>query len=290
MDANQVVEDMQIATGWQNISLVNDTIVLKLNLDEMKLIKGLKQSNDCLYLDYDDFMDYPISFLVTTGNTAFQYWTLRRRLHRINDLPAYVSYDPDQDRIIRRWYWNGLKHRITGPAQEMTTGFKVSDLAGFSNFYQETWDSITLEWYKEGFPSSFPFCAKATMTGGQRIKNKTTNCIQSPRDDLAALTAETCEMNWDVFKLSNEFRPVSASITDLHEIYDKEGSITRRDCLECEFTWKRGTEVFKAEDHPEFNELFKDDLISLVDLWGPFYKDDSTEFVVITEFDRVKPK
>lgn len=288
MDANDIIEDMKIATGWHDISFVNDTIVLRCKLSEKSVIKGLRQNSECFFLEFEDYADIPLSFLITQGDVAHQYWTLRERLHRGNDLPAYVSYDPEGDRIIRKWYWNGLKHRTTGPAREVLKGFKVNELQGFSDFYQETWELLHLDWFIEGLPSGFPYCADAKMEGGQRIRSKATNKIQSPRDDLPALIVDECTMNWDTFKPNSEFRPVSASISELREIYDREGKITNRECSRCDFTWRRGSDIFKAEDHTAFNELFKDELISMVDLWGPFYKTDSTEFIVITEFDRMK--
>ena len=290
MDANQIITDLQIATGWKHISLVNGTIVIKFDISEKKLVKGLKEGNDCLYLEYPEYKDIPLSFFVTSQETVFQYWVIGSRLHRTNDLPAYVSYNPIDDRIIRRWYWNGLKHRVVGPAQELTEGFKVEDLAGFSNFYQESWDHMTLEWYQEGFASRFPYCATATLNDGHRTKSKKTNRVQSPRSDLPALFAESCEMSWDNFKPSNEFRPVIASMDEFRELHDDEGVITKRECSRCDFTWKRGDDIFNANDHTAFNEEFKGYLLSKVDLWGPFYQDDSTEFLVISEFDRIRGK
>jgi len=290
MDANQIITDLQVATGWKQISLVNGTIVLKCTLDEMRCVKGLKQGNDSLYIEYPEFQDIPLSFLVTAPDTVHQYWVLGSRLHRTNDLPAYVSYNPTDDRIIRRWYWNGLKHRTTGPAQETTEGFKVEDLTGFPDFYQESWKYMNLEWYQGGFASRFPYCSEATLNEGQRTKNKKTNRVQSPRSDLPALFAESCAMTWDNFKPSDEFRPVTASMDEFSELHDSEGVITKRECLRCDFTWKRGDDVFNANEHTAFNEEFKRDLLSMVDLWGPFYQDDATEFLVISEFDRIRGK
>ncbi len=286
MDANKIVEELQIATGWKDISLVGASIVFRLDIQDMKCITGLKQGSDCLYLEFEEFKQIPISFLVTQGDTVHQYWTIGDRLHRTNDLPAYVAYDPDKDRIIRRWYWNGLKHRTTGPAQEMTKGFKVVDIDGLGNFYQETWDYMTLEWYQEGFASRFPYCAKATLEEGQRIKNKTTNHVQSPRKDIPALVVVDCILEWDNFNPSQEFRPVSATIRELRELNDGE-QVTGRECSQCDFTWQQGSDVFKAVDHKEFNEVVKNDFISLIDLWGPFYKEEDTEFILITEFNRI---
>ena len=290
MDANKVIEELQIATGWKNISLVNETIVLKLDLSEMKSVKGLKQGKDCLYLDLNDFDEYPISFVVTASDNVHQYWTLGGQLHRINDLPAYVAFDPVKDRIVRKWYWNGLKHRTTGPAQTLTKGFKVEELSGFPGFYIESWEYMTLEWFQEGFASRFPYCSEAKLENGQRIKNSKTNITESPQDDLPALVVENAVMSWDTFVPSEEFRPVSADIIDLHEIYNAEGTITRRECSSCNFTWRSGSEVFDGNKHQKFNEIFGDELFSAIDLWGPFYKDDQTEFLLISEFNRILDK
>lgn len=288
MDANEIVDELKVATGWKQISLVNDTIVLKFDMKEMHVINGLKQGNDSLYLTFDDFKEYPISFVVTAADSVHQYWTLGGRLHRINDLPAYVAFDPTKDRIIRKWYWNGLKHRLTGPAETMTKGFKVVEIPGFPDFYQETCEYATMTWFQEGFASRFPFCAEAKLERGQRIKHKETNTIHSPREDLPALTAEEAKFTWDTFVPSEQFRPVSADIVELSEIYDKDGKITSRACDECAFNWRRGDDIFAAEKCEQFNQLFGDELFSSVDLWGPFYPDDQIEFILISEFSRVQ--
>jgi len=287
MTADKIVEELRVATGWPNIHLVNETIVVKMDITEMQSIKGLQKNSDNMYLEFSDFDDYSISFVVTAADTVHQYWTLGGRLHRTNDLPAYVSFDPTNDRIIRRWYWNGLKHRIAGPAQTMTKGMKAEDLPGFSGFYIESWDYMELAWFQEGFASRFPYCSEAKLERGQRIRNKETNITQSPRDDLPALVAEKALMSWDTFVKSDEFRPTSAEITELREIYNRKGEITSRDCSMCDFNWRIGDRQFSAEEYSHFNEQFKDELFSMIDLWGPFYKDSQTEVLVISEFSRV---
>ena len=280
------VRELKIATGWENINYVGDSFVIKLGIQEMRCVKGLKQGNDCLHLEIEDFRDLPISFVVTAGDTVHQYWTLGRQLHRTNDRPAYVAYDPGNDRIIRRWYWNGLKHRVTGPAQEMIKNYKVTDVEGMNDFYQESWEYMSLAWYQEGFPAKFPYCSEATIETGQRIKDKSTNRIQSPRADLAAYTAERCEFIWDSRTSQDAFRPTSAEIIDLPEGYDN-GKLTTRECGVADFNWKRGDTDFPADEHTSFNEEFKRELFSIIDLWGKFYKDEEAEFLVISEFNRI---
>ena len=281
-----IVEELKVATGWKDISYVGDSFVLNLDIKEMRCIKGLKQGNDCLHLEFEDFTTLPVSFVVTVGNTVHQYWTLGRQLHRTGDRPAYIAYEPDNDRIVRRWYWNGLKHRVAGPAQEMIKGYKITDIEGISGFYQESWEYMSLAWFQEGFPSKFPYCSEATIETGQRIKNKETNRIHSPRSDLAAYTAERCEFIWDTYTGHDEFRPTSAEIIDLHEGYD-DGKLTARECGVADFNWRRGSTDFLAGDYTSFNEEFKRELFSIVDLWGKFYEDEEAEFLVISEFNRI---
>jgi hypothetical protein len=281
-----IVEELKIATGWKDISYVGESFVINLDINDMRCIKGLKQGNGCLYLEFEDFRDLPVSFVVTVGNTVHQYWTLGRQLHRTGDRPAYVAYEPDKDRIIRRWFWNGLKHRVAGPAREMIKGYTVADIEGIDGFYQESWEYMSMEWFQEGFSSKFPYCSEATIERGQRIKNKETNRIQSPRGDLSAYTAERCEFIWDTRAPQAEFKPTSAEILELSEVYDEEG-FKSRTCTMCDFNWRRGSTDFFAADHTAFNEEFKGELFSIVDLWGKFYKDEEAEFLVISEFNRI---
>ena len=88
MDATDIIADMKVATGWNDISLVNETIVMRFDISDMKVISGLEQGKENMYLDFEDFKECPISFVVTMGDAVHQYWTLGDKLHRVNDLPA----------------------------------------------------------------------------------------------------------------------------------------------------------------------------------------------------------
>jgi hypothetical protein len=282
---DDIINELKIATGWKDISYVGDSFVIQLNIQEMRCIKGLKQGNECVHLEFEDFKHLPISFVVTVDKTVHQYWTLGRQLHRIKDRPAYVSYDPTKDRIMRRWYWNGLKHRTTGPAQEMIKSYAVVDIEGMPNYYQESWEYMSLFWFREGFPAKFPYCSEATIENGIRIRNKETGKIDSPRGDLSAFTSEQCSFIWDSHA-SKAFRPTDVNIYDLSEIYD-DGVLKDRSCSTCDFSWKHGDSNFKANEHTKFNEEFKTSLLSVIDLWGEFYREDGDEFIVISEFNRI---
>jgi hypothetical protein len=168
----------------------------------------------------------------------------------------------------------------------MIKSYKVADIEGISGFYQESWEYMSLEWFQEGFSSKFPYCSEATIETGQRIKNKETNRIHSPRGDLAAYTAERCEFIWDTRSPQAGFKPTSAEIIDLSELYDETG-FKSRTCSICDFNWRRGSTDFLANDHTAFNEEFKGELFSIVDLWGKFYEDEEAEFLVISEFNRI---
>ena len=69
---------------------------------------------------------------------------------------------------------------------------------------------------------------------------------------------------------------------------NNEGKITTRECTDGEFNWRRGTDFFGAADNRVFNEEFQDSMFTTIDLWGPFYPDDQTEFVIISEFNRIR--
>jgi hypothetical protein len=288
-DITDIVDAIKIATGLNDVHYEGDSFVLRVNINKLRMVKGLGYSSNSIYLNFEEFKQYPISFLITTENTIHQYWTIRNRLHRQNGKPAYVSIDPRKDSVIRRWYWNGIEHRVDGPAKEMITGFKSTDATGMDGYVKESWDTMHMSWFREGFPVKFPFVRSAILGEGQRIKKKDTGLMQSPRKDLSSFHCHHTELTWSNDGEVDMLRPLCAGFTNLTEWHD-EGKVVDRYCNIADVTWKHGNNIYTNDNVIPFNEHFRDTLLNEVDLWNSFYRDEQDEFILITEFDRFKDK
>lgn len=294
-DTDKVVNELKVATGWQKISYVNGSYVIGFDLMHMQTIKGLIQGQDCFALSFSAFDNLPLSFYITAKEhhgkiSTHQYWTVNGRRHRADDRPAYVSYDEDNDRIIRRWYWNGLLHRVNGPAKEMIKGFRITEnLDEYSGYSKEDWNLMTLEWWKEGFQCKFPDPQEATIETGWRFRNKKTKKIDSPRDDLSSWGADLVNMRWDTPAkdyMSDMFIPLTLEMDDLIEWY-KNGVLKDRTCSRADFQWTRHGRAI-TNPFTKFNEAVKVNLISELGLWqGPFYPTSEVEFLLLAEYERV---
>jgi hypothetical protein len=294
-DPDKIVNELKVATGCQEISYVNGSYVIGFDIKDMQAVKGLIQGQDCFSLGFSAFDNLPLSFYVRTGNnhnktTTYQYWTVNGRLHRADGKPAYVSYDEDEDRIIRRWFWNGLLHRIDGPAKEMIKGFRISELGlDWKNYQKENWDLMTLEWWKEGFQCKFPDPRDATIESGWRTRNKKSKNIESPRKDLGAWGADLMNITWGCpynDKMLDMFVPNTLEMSDVLERY-QDGVFHDRTCSRADFRWIRNGAII---DNPltKFNEAVKEHLISDLGLWkGPFYPTSEVEFLLLAEYERV---
>ncbi len=288
MNVDQIVAELKTATGWQNIAFKDQSFVFDLDIQDIRVVKGLKQGNDSLYLDFDSFAELPISFFVQVGDIVHQYWTRGKHLHRGDGRPSYVAFDPGNERIIRRWHWHGMLHRIDGPAKEMIKGFHIDkvELEGMDHVARESWKHMQLEWYREGLPAEYPCVRRVKLEEGHRFRNRRSNQIDSPRSDLAAFYTERMEAEWSVTK-SDAFHPVSGEFLDLTERYD-DGKFVDRDCSMIDIAWARGDSVIEHKEVTHFNEELRDgELLSLLNLWGDFYTAGDTEFLLLTEFDRI---
>lgn len=294
-DSEKIVDELKIATGWQRISYVSDAYVIGFNLTDMQTIKGLIQGQDCFSLNFSAFDNLPLSFYVTARDnhglmSTYQYWTVNGRMHRIDDRPSYVSYDESKNRIIRRWHWNGLLHRVNGPAKEMIKGFRVTDnLDGYAGYSKEDWELMALEWWKEGFQCKFPNPQEATVETGWRLRNKKTKKIDSPRDDLSSWGADLVNIRWDAPHkdvVQDMFIPTTLEMDDLIEWY-KDGVLKDRTCSRADFQWTRNGRAM-TDSFTKFNEAIKVSIISELGLWqGPFYPTSEVEFLLLAEYERM---
>ncbi len=294
-DTDKIVNELKVATGCQEISYVNGSYLISFNSKNMQTIKGLIQGQDCFALGFSVFDNFPLSFYFTSeqrlGNiSTHQYWTVNGRMHRTGGKPAYVSYDEYNDRIIRRWYWNGLLHRVDGPAKEMIKGFRISELElAWTDYQKENWDLMTLEWWKEGFQCKFPDPREATIENGWRTRHKKTKLIEAPEVDLGGWGADHVNMAWtatDKSTTPDMFVPFKLEMTDVLERY-QDGEFLDRTCSRSDFEWIRHGRLI-SDELTKFNEAVKKNLISDLGLWqGPFYPSSEIEFLLLAEYERV---
>lgn len=298
---DKFVDKIKTATGWERVAKVNNSYVLSFNMSDIPVIKGLiiDQSADTFYLEFEEFTPLPISFLIDIGNSRNQYWTVNRRLHRAGGLPAYVSYDETQYIIVRRWYWNGLLHRTDGPARETILGYKREELDELPNHYKESWSSMNLEWWEEGMQSYYESPCNAIIYGGWRYRKKSDNALDNFDKDSPAFGASTVRINWMPGYKSTQYLdalvPYCAEFRDLVEYY-KDGKYQKRETERVSFDWARNGKILTVDSsgvNPNesltiFNNLVHANLLNSFNLWErPFYKDEETEFLTITEFGRV---
>jgi len=285
----EIVREIKFATGHSNVSFVGDSYVLAFEIKQAKLIKGLRMCKDAFSLDFESFENLPISFLVSIGDAAHQYWTVNRRLHRAGGRPSYVAYDPKTNRGIRRWHWNGMLHRTNGPAKEMITGFKVETvLPTMDHHYKESWDSMNYEWWTEGMSAKYPYPQCCTISNGWRIKRKSDKRLDSPREDLASFGMSMLDMRWDIsnHEDTDTILPMHLEAGDLVEWFRADEYLDRTAAF-VDITWSRGGK--KLGDLSQLNEVVSERLIKDLGLWNaPFYKDEEVEFLVLSEYNRLE--
>ena len=289
-----ILENLKTYTGWNRIFKADSSYVISFDENDASMIKGLDHDDSTFFLDGDEFKTTPVSFHIIRQERHFQYWTMGKRLHRSDDLPAYVMYDPIGKRLHRRWFWNGMQHRLNGPADEIATGYEVDDTS-MSTHIRESWDKMEYQWFIEGIQGdlikSIPM--EARLLEGWRYRNKITKRIDSIDDDSPAFFSGNVEIWWvrndsSINKDTTYLRPQYLEAHDLGEEFNQ-GKLKKRYSNYLRITWLKNNKdvVFDAAIE-RFNRVIKNDLFTDLNLWdGGFYADDETSFLVISEYDRI---
>lgn len=288
------LENLKTYTGWNRIFKAASSYVISFDENDAHQIKGLEHDDSTFFLDGDEFKNTPVSFHIIRHKRHFQYWTMNKRLHRSDDLPAYVMYDSIGKRLHRRWFWNGMQHRLNGPADEMVTGYEIDD-SSMSTHVRESWDKMQYQWFIEGEQGdaidSIP--VEAVLLDGWRYRNKITGRVDSINDDSPAFFTGNVTIFW--YKTYNDendktasLRPAFLEAHDLGESYSQ-GTFKKRYCNYLLITWLKNNKVLPATIEIEkFNRVIKNDLLTDLNLWdGGFFADDETSFLVISEYDRI---
>jgi hypothetical protein len=291
-----ILEEIKAATHWHLVEKIDDAYVISFAFKDHRQIIGLArgEQQDSFYLNFDSLRQVPISFLISFGESSIvQYWTLNQQLHRTGSRPALTSVMRDDvggDHIVcRRWFWNGMPHRVDGPAIEKMTGYNAA--VDNQSYLTESWSSKQLIWMVEGQEARYPFPKKAELLDGSSIKYAKTK-EYCKFEDVPSLHAAIATFEWELPRYKEDWNhhliPLHADISDFSEFYEQ-GKLKNRQCerLEMDWLWK-GKKLAGLFDMNEFHEaLLNTGLIRKLDFWkAPFYSTAGTEVMMLTEFEK----
>jgi hypothetical protein len=288
------LDEMKIATGWENISFREDYYVVSFSVEDAPKIKGLKAGRSNFFLNFDSFNDLPIVFDVSIDNVQTQFFTLGQRLHRVG-APAFISYNSKTNYVSNRWYWNGLLHRMDGPAVEAYEDLSYDE--SMKGYVKKHFKRLSAHWYREGVAPKFGQITSASIDDGYFMIDAQTNKYNNPEDGFPAFKCERAVFNIetspDILSEKSALIPSQITLPELTESY-KSGVLIERDWRpqDGSFNWCRNGNTlqggYKHKGLHELSEVIRESLSTDLGLWeGPFYKDPQTEVIVITEFDRL---
>ncbi len=298
---DHILEEIKTATGWNQVVKKDSGYVITFQENDAYQIQGLSKNDTTFFLTFESLSAIPLCFHIIRHGRHFQYWTLNDQLHRSDDNPAYIMYDPDGCRYHRRWYWHGLMHRVGGPAEESVQGYKADDTTHGSHIKEE-FKLMEMEWWTEGIRNNgsngIPIWASAE--DGWRCKNKATGRLDWPDENWPAFYATGIKIEWenpgarmidyvDKSLYGDELRPTRLVATNMAETYDQ-GELTNRTCEYFTMQWARGEkEVYHNTDKMvQFNDAVKTELLTGLNLWkGSLTSDAETDLILTSEFNRI---
>lgn len=257
-------------------------------------IKGLAKDSDTFMLTQTEFDDVPLCFLVMGETSVWQYWTLNKRLHRING-PAYVSYNETSKFMERGFYFNGLSHS-NGPANEKYFGYEI-DSETLTDHVVETWNGAEFKWMLYGENKKF-FGRWGLAKGGQCYRRRSDRKFDAPDDFSPTFWADELIIEWtgwiyDPNRDKDGVAPQRLVFTDFSEIYEN-GKLKKRSCSNLEGSWFYAGKLYSWHNDrhkmapwvERFNDRVKKNLLKEIGIWeGPAYKDGEDEFYFLSEFN-----
>lgn len=288
------LEEMKIATGWENISYRDGFYVVSFSIDKAVQIKGLKAGRETFFLDFESFDDLPLVFDVSIEGVQTQFFTLKRRLHRTGGAPAFISYNSRINYVSNKWFWNGLLHREDGPAVESYEDLSYDET--LTGYVKKSFKRLSARWYREGVAPGFGHITSASIDEGYFMIKDSTDKYDDPEDSFPAFKCEVATFNIEVQanNLSDKSAliPKMVSFPELTESY-KDGNLVSREWKEKDgrFEWVKNGNVisgrYQYSGLDKINDMIRENLSTDIGLWeGEFYKEKQTEVIVITEFDR----
>jgi len=156
---------------------------------------------------------------------------------------------------------------------------------------------LSAHWYREGVAPKFGQIISASVDDGYFMIDTQTNKYDDPENGFPAFKCERAVFNIETSpgnpSEKSALIPSQVSLPELTESY-RSGELIGRDWRpqDGSFNWHRDSNALRgAYKHKGFNELaevLRESLSIDLGLWeGPFYKEQQTEVIVITEFDRL---
>lgn len=144
-----VLESLQLATRTPITRLASGAYLIEgKSFESMNdSVVGFVWKDNCPGLSFSEFQNEQIVFRINqfspvSGDILYEYYTVGGRLHRGDDLPAKYIYTNAS--IHRGWYWNGVLHRETGPAEETFERITFSMKDDYSLLRAETYSGSFL--------------------------------------------------------------------------------------------------------------------------------------------------
>lgn len=168
------LEELRNALNWEGVFQGRDCLIVKFDLAQAGLVNGLRNNDQTFYLDFPEFMEHPVAFMVTNGPETFQYWVLGDRLHR-NAGPAKVSMNTETKTSHQTWFSNGLRHNPHGPAEIIYKGHSYTDVHPRTqdpvgeDYIVEEFDEMECYWFEGGIPPQYPKPFTMYCQNGHRI-------------------------------------------------------------------------------------------------------------------------
>ena len=240
MNLDFAAEELKRSLRWQDIAVSkNREICVRIPNDQItgpnRTISGLTFVKDTITLVDQAFNDIPIRFDIYNGINVHSYRVLNGNLHSLNDLPARVCIVGDQKNgtlIKQRWYHNGLKHRINGPAEITITGYQTSDEhpdgGKLPDGYQtQSWCGMTQNWYINGLRAVWPYPSHIQYGKGYWVRQIEPPYHFIPELIGIAVMAESFEAFF-TNDFSDHLKFETLYVNGLGETYDKENVLTQR--------------------------------------------------------------
>lgn len=276
------LDELRVALNWEGVFQGRDCLIVKFDMSQAGLINGLRNNDQTFYLDFPEYQQHPVGFMITHGPETYQYWTLGDRLHN-NNGPAKISMNTQTKVSHQTWCSNGLKHNPAGPAEIIYRGHTYTNIHPRTqddlgeDYVVEEFDSMECYWFEGGIAPSYPKPFTMLCENGHRIYRVT--------DDLPVLSdyrSEPCFEaakligNWDRetdYRTNDPFRLRNVTAIDYTRRYS-DGVPKSQGCSSLSrLFWIIQGE--SEETSEEKREQVQRDLFPLWNIWeGPLFADE----------------
>jgi len=285
------LNELKTALNWTGVFQGSDCLVIHCDENDLGLLTGVKSNNNCFFLDYPEFQDQPVSFVITRGPETFQYFVLGDRLNR-NNGPALIRNNEATRTSHLTYFENGLKHNDNGPAEIIIRGQSVSNIHPRtlddmgSSYLVEEWNEYEAYWFDRGVQSLYPFPHSMLCRNGHRIFRTTgSKFVLDDYEDEPAFTTQSLICNWSREGSALEddaFRVRSMVLADYYRKF-KDDTPQTHGCAEIKkIGWVSNGEL--TDSPREKRERVRLDLFPNWNIFeGPFFPDDMEKIFAITE-------